>query len=419
MPRPTVAPLVLALGMTLLAAGVATSPAFLVVGALVLTFGLGLWVSQLLPGRGEHHEPRVAPALRPRPIEARPGGVARLKEGMPGSRLRLPTEVHPISAGVKGGILGGLLMPIPALAWGISSGHGIWYPTNLLTGLVLPGVERMTTAELEQFRLPLLLLGLTIHAINSVTFGMIYGVLMPTLPRLPLAIAWGGLAMPLLWTTLSYNLMGLVNPTLSKGVDWPWFIASQFLFGIAAASVLGSARGFPPLRAGLVAGAVGGAIMPIPALLWSLSTGRGVWYPANLLVGMVLPGMDRLGPAELTSFHPGWLAIAVAMHVLISLGFGVIFGLLIPRFPPIPTTLTWGGLLMPLAWSSVSFSLMGVVNPLLQRRVDWPWFIASQFVFGIATAIVVERSERVFIAPAGRGEESLGEFAVGTAGGEA
>ena len=34
MPRPTVAPMVLALGLALLAAGVATSPAFLVVGAV-------------------------------------------------------------------------------------------------------------------------------------------------------------------------------------------------------------------------------------------------------------------------------------------------------------------------------------------------------------------------------------------------
>ena len=52
-PRPTVAPMVLALGMAMLAAGVATSVAFLIVGAAMLVFGLGLWVSQLIPGRGE------------------------------------------------------------------------------------------------------------------------------------------------------------------------------------------------------------------------------------------------------------------------------------------------------------------------------------------------------------------------------
>ena len=34
---------------------------------------------------------------------------------MPGYRLRMPEEVHPISAGIKGGIVGGLVMPMPAL----------------------------------------------------------------------------------------------------------------------------------------------------------------------------------------------------------------------------------------------------------------------------------------------------------------
>ena len=56
----------------------------------------------------------------------------------------------------------------------------------------------------------------------------------------------------------------------------------------------------------------------------------------------------------------------------------------LPELPPIPAPLAWGGLLMPLLWTGASYGLMGVVNPLLQERVDWPWFIVSQFVFGIA-----------------------------------
>ena len=71
---------------------------------------------------------------------------------MPGYRLRLPMEVHPISAGVRGGLIGGMVMPIPALAYGVLSGHGIWYPVNLLAGMVVPGIGRLTSIELEQFR---------------------------------------------------------------------------------------------------------------------------------------------------------------------------------------------------------------------------------------------------------------------------
>src|SRR5262245_49330993 len=123
MPRPTTAPLVLALGMTLLAAGVALGLGFLVVGAVVVIVGLGIWVGQLLPGRGHVHEALAEPALRPRPVAAVPGGVEQLREGMPGYRIRLPQAVHPVSAGLKGGIVGGLAMLVPALLWGLLSGY--------------------------------------------------------------------------------------------------------------------------------------------------------------------------------------------------------------------------------------------------------------------------------------------------------
>lgn len=417
LPRPTAAPMVLALGMALMAAGVATSAAFLVVGAAVLIFGLGQWVAQLASARGHVHVPRAEPSRRPRPVAVRTGGVSPMQEGMPGYRLRLPTEVHPISAGLKGGVLGGVLMPIPALLWGLLSGHGLWYPVNLLAGMVLPGVDRMTVAELEQFRPALLVVGVVIHAINSVVFGLIYGVLLPTLPRLPRPLAWGGLLMPLLWTALSYGLMGAVNPLLSKGVDWPWFIASQFVFGVVAAGVILRARALPTLAAGLVGGLAGGLAMTIPALLWGWLSGRGIWYPVNLLAGMVRPGMSALPPAELSNFRSDWLTIAAAIHVAMSLGLGVVLSLLLPRLRPIPAALAWGGLLMPLLWTAVSYGLMGVVNPILQERVDWPWFIASQFVFGLATAIVVDRSEKIYIPPAGRGPEPMEEYAEGSAGG--
>jgi hypothetical protein len=413
MPRPTVAPMVLALGMALIAAGIAWSIAFILVGLVILVFGLGLWISELIPGRGHFHESLVGLSERPQPVAIKSHAVREMREGMPGYRLRLPTEVHPISAGIKGGIVGGLLMPIPALLWGVLSGHGIWYPVNLLTGLVLPGVGHMTDGELEQFRLGLLLLGLVIHAINSVTFGLIYGVLMPTLPDLPKPLAWGGLMMPMLWTALSYSSMGLVNPLLNRRVDWSWFIASQFVFGVAAALAITRLKGFSRLKSGLIGGAIGGMAMTIPAEAWSLGTGRGLWYPVNLLAAMILPGMDRLSDAELSNFHLGWIATALTLHILMSLAFGVALSWLLGRVKPIPSTLAWGGLMMPLLWTSFSHSLMGVVNPLLQRRVDWPWFIASQFVFGVVAAIVVERSEKKFIPPVGSSPEAVASKAGG------
>jgi len=144
MPRPTAGPLVLCLGLTLLAAGVTLGLAFLVVGALVLVTGMGMWLAQLLPDRGHLREARAEPRApcthgrRPTPVTIRREGVEQLRPGMPGYRARLPEVIHPVSAGIKGGIIGGLVMPLPAFLYGLVSHHGIWYPVNLLAGMGLP-----------------------------------------------------------------------------------------------------------------------------------------------------------------------------------------------------------------------------------------------------------------------------------------
>ncbi len=414
MPRATIAPLTLALGLTMLAMGVITSPAFMVVGCGIIVIGFGLWISNLLPGRGHVREALIPADQRPIPISARLSTVEHLRSGMPGYRLRLPMEVHPISAGVWGGMVGGLVMPIPALTYGILSGHGIWYPVNLLAGMVLPGIGQMSGSELEKFHPVFLLLAVFIHTILSVVLGLIYGVLLPTLPPIPRPLAWGGLLMPLLWTGVSFGLMGIVNPVLAKGVDWPWFIASQFVFGIVVAIVVISWGRLHPMLAGLLGGIVGGLLMPLPAILWSLISGHGIWYPANLLAGMVVPGMGLQPTVELKQFHANWISIAIVVHAIMSICFGSAYGLLLPRLRSIPGALAWGGLLLPLLWTTTSHSLMGVVNPLLQQRVNWPWFVVSQFVFGVVAAVVVLRSEMVYIAPAGRGRESVADFIAGS-----
>jgi hypothetical protein len=409
LPRPTAAPLVLAVGLAMLGLGVATSPAFLVVGVVVLVVGLGLWIGQFAPGRGHVHEPLVAPEAGPRPITPQLDGVEQLRPGVPGYRMRMPEHVHPISAGVKGGIVGGIAMLAPAMAYGIVSGHGIWYPANLLTGMVLPGVGDMTVEQLEQLHPTLLAVAIAIHVSMSLSLGLIYGVLMPTLPRIPKPIALGGLLMPVLWTGASFLLLRLVNPLLYTEVDWPWFIASQFVFGIMAALIYARFANRGSIQAGVLGGIVGGLLMPIPAVIWGLLSGNGIWYPLNLLAGMVIRGVDAMPPDLLRQYHGEWLAAAIALHAAFSIIFGLLFGMLLPRLRPMPAPLAWGGLVLPLLWTGSSYGLMGVVNPILQQRVDWPWFIVSQFVFGIVAAIVVLRSEMVYIQPAGPGPDKPSE----------
>lgn len=413
LPAPTVAPLVFALGIVLLAAGVAMSLAFAAVGAVLFVVGLSMWISQLIPGRGHVHEPRVEPAERPRVVMPRPGAVARLIVGMPGYRLRLPEKIHPISAGVKGGIVGGIVMPLPAMLYGLASGHGIWLPINLLAGMVLPHVGDMPTAQLEQFHLPLFVTGLIIHAVTSLIIGLLYGVLLPTLPDVPKPIAWGALLMPLLWTAMSYFAWGAANPSLRARVDWLSFVLSQLVFGIVAAVVFMRLRSWRPVASGVIGGIVGGLLMPLPAMLWGVISHHSIWYPANLLAAMVTQHAGEFSTAELEGYHADWFATAMILHGVLSVLFGLAFGLVLPRVPSIPGPMAWGGLVMPLLWTGLSYGLMGVVNPTLQRVVEWPWFVASQFVFGIVASIVAVRSVEVHVPPAGRAPEPREEYLTG------
>jgi hypothetical protein len=239
MPRATPWPVVLALGIALLGAGLATNLTLSVAGAMLFVLGLGGWIGQLLPGRGHAHEPMVEPALRARTVDERPGTVDQLRPGMVGHRFRLPEKVHPISSGVRGGIVGGLLMPVPAIAYGLISGHGPWFPINLLAGMVFPGFSDATEAQLERFYWPALVLAIAIHAVLSVNFGLLFGVVSPTLPPIPGGpVIAGGVLMPFLWSGLCHGFMGIINPPLQKYVNWPWFVASQVVYGLAMSIVV-------------------------------------------------------------------------------------------------------------------------------------------------------------------------------------
>src|SRR5262249_386257 len=73
--------------------------------------------------------------------------------------------------------------------------------------------------------------------------------------------------------------------------------------------------------------------------------------------------------------------------------------LVVGRLPDIPGPVAWGGLVLPMLWTGTGYGLMGVVNPVLQDRVSWPWFIVSQFVFGVTAPLLVLPSPATPIPP--------------------
>jgi hypothetical protein len=117
-----------------------------------------------------------------------------------------------------------------------------------------------------------------------------------------------------------------------------------------------------------------------------------IWYPINLLAAAVYAQSVKLGPAELYSFHADSFAVAVFLHGLVSTMVGLLYGAMLPMFPRRPIVL--GGLIAPVLWSGLLYSMLGLLNPLLQSRIDWLWFGASQVAFGVVAGLVVVRQTR-------------------------
>ena len=256
LPAPTAYPMALSLGVTLLFAGLLTHVAMSILGAVVMLASAIGWFHEVLP-----HEQHEAVPLEPEPpavsIEGRQ--VARLEVGQHAHRARLPVEVYPVSAGLKGGLAGSVAMAALAILYGLIFYRSIWYPINLLAGAVYGQGTTFSTEVIAAFHLTPFVIATAIHLITSALVGLLYGVMLPMFPRRPILL--GGIIAPVMWTGLIYATLDVVNPVMNERIDWRWFIASQFAFGIVAGLVV--ARHTPvrtlqympfAVRAGLEAG---------------------------------------------------------------------------------------------------------------------------------------------------------------------
>ena len=129
-----------------------------------------------------------------------------------------------------------LAMAVLACLYGLLSGHGIWYPINLLAAVFFPSMATATTAELSAFNGLALAAGTGLHLFASLLVGVVYGAMSPMLPRRPILL--GGLIAPLLWTGLLYSTLAWINPVLNARIDWKWFLLSQIGFGVVAGLVV-------------------------------------------------------------------------------------------------------------------------------------------------------------------------------------
>jgi hypothetical protein len=232
-PASTAWPVILAFGLTLIFAGPVTSVAVSALGAVLAVAAAVGWFRQVLPTESHEwvpvsNETTTAQTTRPR--------VDRIATVPDLHRASFPLEIYPISAGLKGGLAGGVAMALLAAVYGVVSGNGIWYPVNLLAAGFFPGAAAETAEEIGTFKLNKLLVAVPIHLVISLLVGLLYGAILPMLPRRPVLL--GGLVAPVLWSGLIYSILDFVNPVLNQRINWFWFVLSQIGFGIVAGIVV-------------------------------------------------------------------------------------------------------------------------------------------------------------------------------------
>ena len=256
LPAPTSAPIVLAFGLTLVFAGLATTALVTGVGVVLSVAGLVSWMRALFPVQATERVPVVPEVVQ---VASTRREIERVSAAPELVRVNLPVEFYPVSAGVRGGLWGGVAMAVLAAGYGLASGHGIWYPINLLAAVFFPSMAKATTAELSAFNGLALAAATALHLFTSLLVGVVYGAMSPMLPRRPILL--GGLVAPLLWTGLLHSTLAWINPVLASRIDWRWFVLSQIGFGVVAGLVVSrrqrvaTAQPMPFLvRAGIEAG---------------------------------------------------------------------------------------------------------------------------------------------------------------------
>jgi len=233
MPASTAWPFTLAFGFALLVAGLITSVSVLILGAVLLVVACVGWFLEVFPQEKEVEVPLAEGEVR---ITTSRREVARLDIAPELPRALLPLETYPVSAGIKGGLAGSVAMAVCACLYGVLKQHSIWYPINLLAATVYSQSLFMGSASLHAFHLNSFLLASLIHLLTSILVGLLYGAMLPMIPRRPIFL--GGIVAPILWSGLLRSILDLLNPLLKQRVDWWWFIASQFAFGIVAGLVV-------------------------------------------------------------------------------------------------------------------------------------------------------------------------------------
>ncbi len=151
-----------------------------------------------------------------------------------------------------------------------------------------------------------------------------------------------------------------------------------------------------PYRAGAAGGFLGGLAMIAVGAASGLLSGRGLWFPVNLIGATFVTRLQNASPAELMRFDPEALAAGLFLHLLMSTALGFLFALLLPALPGRPWA--WAVVVGP-ALVAASLSLLPFINPVMDRYLDRASFVLAHVLYGLVMGLWVAHVEPVPVRP--------------------
>ena len=148
-----------------------------------------------------------------------------------------------------------------------------------------------------------------------------------------------------------------------------------------------------PYSTGLRGGLAGAVAMAIVAMFFGLISQGSIWYPINLLAAGVVRSLAEASLEQLRHFSEVGLIVGTLIHGSISIFVGLLYAVSLPMFP---RGASWrSGLLTPILWSGLVAATLDLINPTLNARINWAWFIGSQIAFGLAASQVIARTAKI------------------------
>lgn len=148
-----------------------------------------------------------------------------------------------------------------------------------------------------------------------------------------------------------------------------------------------------PYSVGVAGGLLGGLAMVPVALVYGVLSGRGVWYPVNLIAATLIRSWQGVPLDQLMRFSLIGLIAGLVIHLLMCVVLGLTFAALLPTLPGSP--IFWAFVVGPILWAGAIFAGLPLFNAVMAQHVDWLSFAIANIVYSLVLGLWVVRSSKI------------------------